>query len=137
MFVKNVVPVVTLWIILLSCCALSAQKFLAQNPDHRVRNTVLVHGASADGSGWKRVYEILLKDGFNVSIVQEPETSFQNDGAATKSILALQDGPCILVAHSYGGAVLTEGERIRMSPSKTHYKAGEMAGNRKMRQPFA
>jgi pimeloyl-ACP methyl ester carboxylesterase len=80
----------------------------AQNEQHPVRNIVLVHGAWADGSGWKGVYDILVKDGFNVSIVQEPETSFKEDVAATKRVLALQNGPCILVAHSYGGAVITE-----------------------------
>jgi pimeloyl-ACP methyl ester carboxylesterase len=80
----------------------------AQNQEHRVRNIVLVHGAWADGSGWKGVYDILVKDGYNVSIVQEPETSFQDDVTAVKRILALQDGPSILVAHSYGGAVITE-----------------------------
>ncbi len=90
------------------CCMLSAQGSSPQNKDHRVRNIVLVHGAWADGSGWRGVYDILVKDGFNVSIVQEPETSFQEDVAATKRTLALQDGPCILVAHSYGGAVITE-----------------------------
>jgi pimeloyl-ACP methyl ester carboxylesterase len=89
--------------LLLTCGALSAQ-----NPEHRVRNIVLVHGAWADGSGWKGVYDILVKDGYNVSIVQEPETSFKEDVAATKRVLAQQDGPCILVAHSYGGAVITE-----------------------------
>ena len=88
---------------LFSCAELSAQK-----QEHRVRNIVLVHGAWADGSGWKGVYDILVKDGYNVSIVQEPETSFKDDVAATKRILALQDGPCVLVAHSYGGAVITE-----------------------------
>ena len=88
---------------LATCGALSAQ-----SQQHRVRNIVLVHGAWADGSGWKGVYEILVKDGYNVSVVQEPETSFQEDVAATKRTLALQDGPCILVAHSYGGAVITE-----------------------------
>src|SRR5580700_1978799 len=80
----------------------------AQNQEHRVRNIVLVHGAWADGSGWKGVYDILVKDGYNVSIVQEPETSFADDVAATKRVLALQDGPCILVAHSYGGSVITQ-----------------------------
>ena len=75
---------------------------------HRIRNIVLVHGAWADGSGWKGVYDILTKDGYNVSIVQEPETTFKEDVAATKRVLALQDGPCILVGHSYGGAVITE-----------------------------
>jgi pimeloyl-ACP methyl ester carboxylesterase len=73
-----------------------------------IKNIVLVHGAWADGSGWKGVYDILVKAGYNISIVQEPETSFLEDVAATKRVLALQDGPCILVAHSYGGAVITE-----------------------------
>jgi pimeloyl-ACP methyl ester carboxylesterase len=90
-------------LLLLSCCALAAQ-----TEEHRVRNIVLVHCAWADGSGWKGVYDILVKDGYKVSIVQEPETSFKEDVAATKRILALQDGSCILVAHSYGGAVITE-----------------------------
>ena len=67
-------------------------------------------GAWADGSGWKGVYDILVKDGFDVSIVQEPETSFKDDVAATKRVLARQEGPCILVAHSYGGAVIAEAE---------------------------
>jgi pimeloyl-ACP methyl ester carboxylesterase len=93
--------------------AMSSQKLSAQNASpqkegHRIRNIVLVHGAWADGSGWKGVYDILVKDGYNVSIVQEPETSFAEDVAAVKRILALQNGPCILVAHSYGGAVITE-----------------------------
>src|SRR6202022_5152966 len=79
-----------------------------QNEEHRGRNMVLVHGAWADGSGWKSVYDILVKDGYNVSIVQEPETSFKDDVAATKRVLAQQNGQCILVAHSYGGAVITE-----------------------------
>jgi pimeloyl-ACP methyl ester carboxylesterase len=80
----------------------------AQNQEGRIRNVVLVHGAWADGSGWKGVYEILAKHGYNVSIVQEPETSFTEDVAAVKRTLALQEGPVILVAHSYGGAVITE-----------------------------
>jgi pimeloyl-ACP methyl ester carboxylesterase len=73
-----------------------------------VKNVVLVHGAWADGSGWKGVYDILVKDGYNVSIVQEPETSFKDDVVATKRVLAMQQGRCILVGHSYGGAVITE-----------------------------
>jgi pimeloyl-ACP methyl ester carboxylesterase len=90
-------------LLLLTCGALSAQ-----NETHRIRNIVLVHGAWADGSGWRGVYDILVKDGYNVSIVQEPETTFKEDVAATKRVFALQDGPSILVAHSYGGAVITE-----------------------------
>ncbi len=73
-----------------------------------VKNIVLVHGAWADGSGWKGVYDILVNHGFNVTIVQEPETSFKEDVAATKRAIALQNGPSIVVAHSYGGAVITE-----------------------------
>jgi pimeloyl-ACP methyl ester carboxylesterase len=80
----------------------------AKSPDHKVRNIVLVHGAWADGSGWKGVYDLLTKDGYSVSIVQEPETSFKADVEATKRVIAQQNGPCILVAHSYGGAVATE-----------------------------
>jgi pimeloyl-ACP methyl ester carboxylesterase len=90
-------------ILLLTYGALSAQ-----NRESRIRNIVLVHGAWADGSGWRGVYDVLIKDGYQVSVVQEPETSFKDDVAATKRILALQDGPCVLVAHSYGGAVITE-----------------------------
>src|SRR5947209_14051347 len=88
---------------LLICATLAAQ-----NEEHRVRNIVLVHGAWVDGSGWKGVYDILVKDGYHVSIVQEPLTSFQEDVAAVKRVLAQQDGQCILVAHSYGGSVITE-----------------------------
>jgi pimeloyl-ACP methyl ester carboxylesterase len=87
---------------------LTSSMLSAQNKQPGIRNVVLVHGAWADGSGWKGVYDTLVKDGYNVSIVQEPETSFKEDVAATKRTLALQDGPCILVAHSYGGAVITE-----------------------------
>src|SRR4029079_10294857 len=90
------------------CAFAMSNNSVAQTSGTPIKNIVLVHGAWADGSGWKGVYDILVKDGFNVSIVQEPETSFQDDLAATKRVLALQDGPCILVGHSYGGAVVTE-----------------------------
>src|SRR6185437_4353889 len=72
------------------------------------KNVVLVHGAWVDASGWKPVYEILTKEGFHVTMVQEPETSFADDVTATKRILDLQDGPTILVGHSYGGSIITE-----------------------------
>ena len=71
-------------------------------------NIVLVHGGFVDGSGWEGVYSILKKDGYNVSIVQNPTISLNDDVAVTKRILAAQDGPAILVGHSYGGAVITE-----------------------------
>ena len=94
---------------LICVCALGmVNNSVAQTSDTPITNIVLVHGAWADGSGWKGVYDILVKDGFRVRIVQEPETSFKEDVAATKRVLAQQDGPCILVAHSYGGAVITE-----------------------------
>ena len=92
---------------ILCAAALSSTPCLrAQKPE--VRNILLVHGAWADGSGWRDVYGKLVRDGFNVCIVQEPETSFQDDVSAVKRVLALQEGPSILVAHSYGGAVITE-----------------------------
>src|SRR5438874_7120967 len=73
-----------------------------------MNNIVLVHGGFVDGSGWESVYQILKKDGYKVSIVQNPTISLAGDVAATKRILAAQDGPAILVGHSYGGAVITE-----------------------------
>src|SRR5215470_12502554 len=73
-----------------------------------VKNVVLVHGAFADGSGWRRVAGILGKDGYAVSVVQEPLTSLADDVAATKRVLDLQQGPTLLVGHSYGGVVITE-----------------------------
>ena len=73
-----------------------------------VKNIVLVHGAWVDASGWIPVFEILTREGFNVSMVQEPETSFAADVTAAKRILDLQDGPTLLVGHSYGGSIITE-----------------------------
>ncbi len=72
------------------------------------KNIVLVHGGFVDGAGWEGVYKILKRDGYNVSIVQNPTISLDDDVAVTKRILAAQDGPAILVGHSYGGAVITE-----------------------------
>ena len=74
----------------------------------KTTNVVLVHGGFVDGSGWEGVYKILKKDGYTVSIVQNPTISLADDVAATRRILALQDGPVVLVGHSYGGAVITE-----------------------------
>jgi len=69
---------------------------------------VLVHGGFVDGSGWEDVYRILKTDGYTVSVVQNPTSSLADDVAATKRVLAAQDGPVILVGHSYGGVVITE-----------------------------
>jgi pimeloyl-ACP methyl ester carboxylesterase len=76
-----------------------------------VRNVVLVHGGFVDGSGWRGVYDALTADGFNVSIVQNQTLSLESDVETTHNVLDLQDGPTILVGHSYGGAVITEAGR--------------------------
>ena len=73
-----------------------------------VKNVVLVHGAFADGSGWKGIYEVLTKKGYNVTIVQNPLSSLEDDVAATNLVLDKLDGPAILVGHSWGGAVITQ-----------------------------
>src|SRR6266851_1146317 len=73
-----------------------------------VKNIVLVHGGLVDGSGWKGVYKALKKDGYTVAIVQNPTISLADDVAVTKRAIAAQNGPVILVGHSYGGVVITE-----------------------------
>ena len=71
-------------------------------------NVVLVHGGFVDGSGWQGVYDLLAADGYRVSVVQNPTLSLEGDATATRMILDRQDGPAILVGHSYGGAVISE-----------------------------
>jgi pimeloyl-ACP methyl ester carboxylesterase len=73
-----------------------------------VKNIVLVHGAFADGSGWRAVYQNLTARGYHVTIVQNPLTSLEDDVAATRRVLDRQDGPAVLVGHSWGGTVITE-----------------------------
>ena len=73
-----------------------------------VKNVVLVHGGFVDGSGWEGVYKALKKEGYTVAIVQNPTTSLADDVAVTKRTIAAQNGPVILVGHSYGGAVITD-----------------------------
>src|SRR6266480_1267137 len=77
-------------------------------PDSTIKTIVLVHGGFVDGSGWEEVYKILKKDGYTVSVVQNPTISLADDVAVTKRVLATHSGPVILVGHSYGGAVITE-----------------------------
>jgi pimeloyl-ACP methyl ester carboxylesterase len=95
-----------------ACLAVAAVLFLvstaAPASANPVKNIVLVHGAWVDASGWKPVYDILTKEGFNVTMVQEPETSFADDVTAAKRILDLQVGPTLLVGHSNGGSIITE-----------------------------
>ena len=81
---------------------------LQSNETARVKNVVLVHGGFVDGSGWEGVYQALKKDGYTVTVVQNPTTSLADDVAFTRRALAPQDGPAILVGHSYGGVVITE-----------------------------
>lgn len=80
----------------------------AANISGRINNIVLVHGAFADGSGWRAVHDILTKDGYHVSIVQQPMTSLEDDVKATQRVLDAQNGPVVLVGHSYGGAIITD-----------------------------
>lgn len=73
----------------------------------QVKNIVLVHGAFADGSGWQKLYTILSAKGYHVSVVGNPDLGIPEDVAATQRVIDRQDGPCILVGHSYGGAIIT------------------------------
>ncbi|WPU99175.1 alpha/beta hydrolase [Mucilaginibacter sp. cycad4] len=82
--------------------------FTANANAQQIKNVVLVHGAFADGSGYKKLYDILTKKGYHVSVVQNPLTSLKDDVDATNRIIDQQDGPVILVGHSWGGAVITE-----------------------------
>jgi len=88
--------------------SLAATQALSADSKTAIRNIVIVHGAWADGSGWQAVYKNLSARGYNVSIVQNPLTSLEADVAAAKRVLARQQGPTILVGHSYGGVVITE-----------------------------
>jgi pimeloyl-ACP methyl ester carboxylesterase len=119
--------------VVLICAAGSAQA--------EVKTIVLVHGAFADGSGWKPVAKILEHDGYAVQIVQEPETSFKDDVAATKIILD-KAGPCVLVGHSYGGMIITEAGNHPNVRSLVYVAAyqpdvGESAGALNTKMPAA
>ena len=81
---------------------------MSETPDSAAKNVVLVHGGFVDASGWEGVYRALRRDDFAVSVVQNPTISLADDVAVTRRVLAAQDGPVILVGHSYGGAVITE-----------------------------
>jgi pimeloyl-ACP methyl ester carboxylesterase len=87
--------------------AFTAGTLAAPPPNPSVKNVVLVHGAFADGSGWTAVAKILVRDGFKVSVAQPPETSLEDDVAATNRTIDAMDGPVVLVGHSYGGIIIT------------------------------
>jgi len=96
---------------LISAAALALSATVAGTPVQAapaVKNVVLVHGGFVDGSGWQGVYNVLKRKGYNVTIVQNPTTSLADDVAFTKRAIAQQDGPVVLVGHSYGGVVVSE-----------------------------
>src|SRR5215469_11771420 len=107
---KKLYGVVMLTVALMGATLLlqTTLKVAAAPPLTGIKNVVLVHGAFADGSGWEAVANILKKDGYTVSVVQHPETSFAEDVKFTKAEIDRQSGPVVLVGHSYGGAVITE-----------------------------
>jgi pimeloyl-ACP methyl ester carboxylesterase len=101
----------TRMLLFLSCVALltlNPQIMNAQKSTPKIKNIVIVHGAFADASGFADVFKILKKDGYNVTLVQNPCTSMQDDLDATNKILDRQDGPTVLVGHSWGGSVITQ-----------------------------
>src|SRR5262249_42807491 len=98
----------------------SAPLFAQTSKSAPVKNIVLVHGAFADGSGWEAVANILKKDGYTVSVVQHPETSFAEDVKFTKAAIDRQSGPVVLVGHSYGGARITQ-TRARPNGSRHRF----------------
>lgn len=105
---KSTTTVAAIAVATVLSAALSANAADTIPQNQSVKNVVLVHGAFADGSGWKGVYDNLTKRGYHVTIVQNPLTSLADDVAATKRALERQDGPVILVGHSWGGTVITE-----------------------------
>jgi len=74
----------------------------------QIKNVVLVHGGFVDGSGWQQVHDLLTAEGLSVAVVQNPTLSLEDDVAVTRRVIDAQDGPVVLVGHSYGGAVITE-----------------------------
>ena len=107
---KKIYAVITLVLLLVGATMLVGKtpKVAASPSPSGIKNVVLVHGAFADGSGWEGVADILRKDGYTVSVVQHPETSYAEDIKFTKAVIDQQSGPVVLVGHSYGGAVITE-----------------------------
>ncbi|MBS1564420.1 MAG: alpha/beta hydrolase [Bacteroidetes bacterium] len=93
--------------LLVTCFAVSTNSLFAQS-DSAIKNVVIVHGAFADGSGWENVYAILKSHGYKVTMVQNPLSSLEDDVAAAQRAIDKQDGPVVLVGHSWGGTVITQ-----------------------------
>jgi len=104
--ITKILAALTLPVLLTALLLTTTKNAAAQEP--HIKNVVLVHGAFADGSGWRALFDVLTKKGYNVTIVQNPLTSLEADVEATKIALDKQDGPAILVGHSWGGSVITE-----------------------------
>src|SRR5882672_6620354 len=96
------------WLLTVPGVRLCLTEAVMENKKAGIKNVVLVHGGFVDGSGWQGVHAELRKRGFTVTVVQNPTTSLADDVAATRRALAAQDGPAVLVGHSYGGVVITE-----------------------------
>jgi pimeloyl-ACP methyl ester carboxylesterase len=101
---KKIIVCVLLTLFVMSALVIAVSAQSAQ----RVKNIVIVHGAFADGSGWSKIFAILHKKGYNVTIVQNPLTSLDDDVDAVRRVLEKQDGPVVLVGHSWGGSVITQ-----------------------------
>jgi len=95
--------------------------------EEKVRNVVLVHGGFVDGSGWEGVYKSLTEKGYNVTVVQNPTISLADDVAVTKGAIDAQDGPVILVGHSYGGCLEDEAELVSADHRRSHDRSGTPA----------
>lgn len=95
---------VTILIAMGNCCVVNAQE---QKTGQHIKNIVLVHGAFTDGSGWEGVYHILTAEGYNVTVTQHSLRDFDEDVATVEKAIDQQDGPCILVGHSYGGVIIS------------------------------
>src|SRR5215470_11680484 len=102
-----------------------------------VKNVVLVHGGFVDGSGWRGVYDLLTADGFNVSVVQNQTISLAGDVETTRHVLDQQDGPAILVGHSYGGVVITESGRHERVAGLAYIAAFAPAGGQSINDLLA
>lgn len=103
---QRLIKAVMIVFTLLGGMLLLSQKTMAQAKP--IKNIVIVHGAFADGSGWRGVFDILSKKGYHITVVQNPLTGLKNEVEAIKRILDKQDGPTVLVEHSSGGVVITE-----------------------------